>query len=172
VPSTAVAVTTTYVSIVDQKTGAGAGISNADQLQVRGEVGTSDIVPTSSWSNDTRFDNQGHPINTTRFIWSAPAGQGLAVGELSVRGSNPDWPVVTLEYTYVAAGDACVSNFAGLHRWVGEAPLQSSRTMDFTFPVPFTVEPHANQRACLYAAVTGYNDFAAVSVVGAQGPSR
>ena len=48
VPSTAAAVTVTYTSIVDAKTGEYAQVSNDGQLQVRGEVTTRTSCPRAA----------------------------------------------------------------------------------------------------------------------------
>jgi hypothetical protein len=173
VPSTAVAVTTTFTSIVDAKTGVYAQVSNSGQLEVRGPVSNSDVVPTSSWSSLVRIEDQGHPIQAIRLLQSAPAGQGLTVGEVSVRGIHPDHPVIALETRYVANGSACISNIVGgPYLWIGGTPSPSDQAVTYSFPIPLTVEPDAGRRACLYVNVGGFNDFADVSVVGAQGPNR
>jgi hypothetical protein len=172
VPTTAVAVAAGSVIVVDAKTGASAQVTNGGQLNVRGIVSSSDIVPTGSWSDYHLFSAQDAEIVATHLVAQAPSGKSLTVGELSAQGDSGTGPDVDLEARYVANTAACpsVPGLASAFLWRGAGQRPSDTAMNFSFPIPLTVAaPKVDLRVCLFVRVSGFRNHATVSVVGAVG---
>lgn len=180
VPGAAVAVVSATHSVtVDPKTGSPAYVTN-HQLNVRGAVGMTDIVPTKAVTIYRANSQLGKPLNGPVFLQSDNQGRALEIGSINLTGYTLNGDLEIFLYTHdVPITGACLSNpppvgggspgvfFEGLNPGGG-----SAHQVSWTFPIPMVVEPRANMRTCLYAQIDGYSDVEQITLVGAWGTTR
>lgn len=178
VPGAAIAVTAARTQIVNAN-GQAADVSE-HQLNVRGVVGMSNVVPISNLTIYRANVQIGKPVDGTLFLTSDGQGRAIEIGSMNVSGYtlNGDFEVFLFTRN-VALPGACTTNapnpgpggngvlFEGLN-----PDGASTHNMSWTFPIPLVVEPHTGQRTCLYAWISGYSDADQISIVGAWGLPR
>lgn len=174
VPSAAIAVTAASSTIVDPKTGSPAYVTN-HQLNVRGALGDAGVVPTEPLTIYRVNAQVGKPLDGPVFLQSDAQGRDIEIGSINITGYTLNGSFEVFLYTHnVSLSGACASNpplvgggspgvvFEGLNPGGG-----SAHQVSWTFPIPLVIEPHANQRTCLYAQLDGYSDVEQISMVGA-----
>ena len=173
VPGAAIAVTATKTQIVNDK-GQPAYVTH-NQLNVRGVVGTSSVVPIGNLTIYRSNFQLGKPVDGPFFLAGDSQGRAIEIGSMNISGATLDGIFEVFVFTrYVALSTACVSNppspGPGGDGVVFEAENPdggSAHDLYWTFPIPLVIQPHAGQRTCLYAWITGYDDLDQISVVGA-----
>ena len=149
------------------------------QLNVRGIVGTSDVVPTQSITVFRRDEQIGKPINDSIFLAGDGQGRAIEIGSINIvgytNGSGPDVEIYTHNVTLpsvcttTAPGPTIPSLVFEAVAPTGASPVDLG---PYTFPLPLVVQPHTNQRTCIYAYVSGVSDVATISMTGAYAVSQ
>jgi hypothetical protein len=178
VPGAAVAVVSaTKTTIVGTK-GQPAYVTN-NQLNVRGVVGTANVVPTGNLllnkGVDIGYDKQ---INQAVPLSADVSQDVFAIGQINIDGYTPNDPKVQIFVRYIPTGAACSTNPSPTslgdpgYVWGAEAQRPDDSASAWTFPIPLVVQPRTGSRRCLYAWVSGYTSIMNISLVGARGTTR